>query len=245
LNIKKFLKPFFDIETLKKAPCAYRKYFRDWLAYRQLSGSEQLTLSDAYPCLFDNTRTTTFDAHYLYQTVWAFKAINQSRPPLHVDVGSHSFFVGLTSAITRVVSIDIRPLELDMTNYFPIKGTILSLPFRDSSVHSLSCLHVAEHIGLGRYGDSLDTQGTIRTMKELQRVLAKGGTLYLSLPVGRQRVCFNAHRIHSPDQILSNLPELSMQEFSGVDDRGKLRAHITPDDLKHSSYACGFFQLTK
>lgn len=245
MNIQKFLKPFLDVQKTRRAPSAYRKYLRDWLTYKHLPGSEPLTLADAYPCLYDNTQTTSFDAHYLYQTVWAFKAINQSRPHLHVDIGSHSFFVALTSAITRVLSVDIRPLVLDVTNYSPIKGDILTLPFRDSSIHSLSCLHVAEHIGLGRYGDSLDPHGTGKTMQELQRVLTKGGTLYLSLPVGKQRVCFNAHRIYSPDRIISTLPELSIQEFSGVDDRGRFRSHIRPDDLNHAVYACGLFRFTK
>lgn len=245
MNIRKFLRPFLDVQKIRKAPSAYKKYIRDWLTYKNLPGSEPLTLADAYPCLFDNTQSTAFDAHYLYQTLWAFKSIHQSRPHRHVDIGSHSFFVGLTSAITKVMSVDLRPLILDITNYSAIKGDILTLPFRDNSIHSLSCLHVAEHIGLGRYGDSLDPQGTERAMKELQRILAKGGTFYLSLPVGRQRVCFNAHRIYSPDRIISSLPELSIQEFSGVDDKGRFRSHILPDNLENEAYACGLFRFTK
>ena len=43
-------------------------------------------------------------------------------------------------------------------------------PFGDRSVPSLSCLHVVEHVGLGRYGDPLDPQGSIKAMRELQRV---------------------------------------------------------------------------
>ena len=62
---------------------------------------------------------------------------------------------------------------------------------------------MAEHIGLGRYGDPLDPLGTRKAAAELQRVLAPGGQLLFSLPVGRPRVEFNAHRVHDPHEVAS------------------------------------------
>ena len=95
-----------------------------------------------------------------------------------------------------------RPLLADLDNFDSKKGTILSMPFKDNSIPSLSCLHVAEHIGLGRYGDPLDPLGTKKTTKELSRVLVPNGNLYFSVPIGKPRLCFNAHRIHSTQQII-------------------------------------------
>ncbi len=43
------------------------------------------------------------------------------------------------------------------------------------SVESLSCKHVIEHIGLGRYGDVLDPGGDLKAISELKRALAVGG----------------------------------------------------------------------
>lgn len=60
-----------------------------------------------------------------------------------------------------------------------------------------------EHVGLGRYGDSLDPQGSVKAARELVRVLTPGGRLLLSTPVGRERVQFNAHRIFAPATVLS------------------------------------------
>jgi hypothetical protein len=54
---------------------------------------------------------------------------------------------------------------------------------------------VVEHIGLGRYGDPLDPEGTEKAMAELKRIIAPGGNLYLSVPIDDvNRTYFNAHR---------------------------------------------------
>ena len=151
----------------------------------------------------------------------------------------------MLTAITKVTFIDIRPLIVNLENFDSKPGSILALPFGDNSVPSLSCLHVAEHIGLGRYGDPLDPEGTKKATRELARVLALQGNLYFSVPVGKPRVCFNAHRIHSPQQILDYFYDLELIQFSGIDDRGNFRQAIDPGDLANASYACGLFHFTK
>ena len=42
----------------------------------------------------------------------------------------------------------------------------------------MSCLHVAEHIGLGRYGENIDINGTKNAVEELQRILVKNANLF-------------------------------------------------------------------
>ncbi|GAG00380.1 unnamed protein product, partial [marine sediment metagenome] len=108
-----------------------------------------------------------------------------------------------------------------------------------------SCLHVAEHIGLGRYGDKLNPRGTEMACIELSRVLAPEGSLYFSVPVGRERVCFNAHRIFNPKTILKYFENLKLIELSGVMDKGSLIRNIDVSKLKKSNYACGLFWFKK
>lgn len=61
-----------------------------------------------------------------------------------------------------------------------------------------------EHSGLGRYGDALDPDGDIESMKWLKTVVRKGGVLFLSVPVSRDEVCFNDYRQYGP----ARLPKL-------------------------------------
>ncbi len=151
----------------------------------------------------------------------------------------------MLSAITEMTFIDIRHLNANLKKLKSGYRSILEMPYPDNSIYSLSSLHVAEHISLGRYGDPLDPEGTIKAINELKRVLAVGGNLYFSLSVGSPRLCFNAHRIHSPEQILEYFSELKLVEFSGVDDKGNFLENIDPSELANQHYACDIFWFRK
>jgi len=229
---------------LKQFP-RYIPFFAELRRYKQMPGAETIALRDLYPCLDERSSTTAFDTHYFYQDIWAFEKILKSRAKDHVDVGSKVDYVGFLSTVTQVTFIDIRPLVTDLENLASKAGSILEMPYADGSVPSLSCLHVAEHIGLGRYGDPLDPLGTVKACRELARVLAPGGNLYFGLPIGRPRVCFNAHRIHSPDQILDYFPTLKLTEFSLVGDNGRFSRDVVPEQGRNLKYGCGLFHFTK
>jgi SAM-dependent methyltransferase len=224
---------------------AYLWYFADWKRYARMPQAEPIRLIDAYPQLHDRLGTTAVDAHYFYVNGWAMRRIVGQRPAQHVDIGSQTMFVNLLSAVLPVTFVDYRPLEAHMEGLNNRSGDILNLPFANNSLASLSCLHVAEHIGLGRYGDPLNPNGTRQACAELSRVLAQGGNLYFALPVGRPRVCFNAHRIHAPQTVLEYFPGLELIEFSGVRDDARYVERISLDELKNSEYACGMFWFRK
>lgn len=245
MSISKWIAPLFNVSQAMAGVREYRYFIKSWRQYSDMKGAEHLSLEDAYPCLYDRTHATQIDAHYFYQNIWAMRRIKECAVSEHVDVGSLASFVGLLSTIVKVIFIDIRPLEVKLSNFESRSGTLLSLPFANNSVPSISCLHVAEHIGLGRYGDPLDPLGTRKAARELTRVLAAQGHLYFSLPVGQPRVCFNAHRIHSPAQILEYFSGLKLVEFSGVTDLGEFIEDISPATLENASYACGMFHFTK
>ena len=237
----KWINPLFNVSKLLGGIPRYIDFIKDWRKYSKMEGAEPIHLMDSYPRIFDKTKTTGFDSHYFYQDIWAFKKIYESKVDNHIDVGSLVDYVGFLSAITNVIFIDIRLLEVNLKNFESKEGSILSMPFENNSVNSLSCLHVAEHIGLGRYGDPLDPFGTVKSAKELSRVLALNGNLYFSVPVGKPRLCFNAHRIHSPKTIIEYFKDLKLVELSGITDSGKFIENIDIDILENSKYACGLF----
>lgn len=242
LWIVRLLSPVVNVVNLTVFP-RYIVFFVDWYRFHHAGG--KAAILDFYPCLNDKTAATGIDAHYFYQAIWAFKKILGSNAKHHVDVGSKVDFVGLLTTITDVTFIDIRPLELKLDRYSGRKGSILALPFNDSSVSSLSSLHVIEHVGLGRYGDPIDPSGSKKACQELQRIIAPGGNLYLSLPIGKPRVCFNAHRIHTAEQILSYFSSLKLVTFSIVDDQGFFHDNVSFGNRNDLEYGCGMFHMIK
>ncbi len=221
----------------------YPGFLADLVRYRRAPGAEPWSGISIRPMLDDRTTTTSFDAHYVYQGAWALRHLAAHRPSQHVDVGSEIRWVACVAALTKVTFIDVRPFTGLLANLESRAGTVLALPFSDQEVDSLSCLHVVEHIGLGRYGDPIDPLGTRKAVAELGRVVSPGGRLYLSLPVGRPRVVFNAHRIHDPVTILDWLAEagLRLEQFAGVDDQGRFAAEAEPRQYRDHRYGCGMF----
>ncbi len=221
------------------------RYFRHWREYRKLSSGNPLAWRDAYPCLGDWVTATPFDAHYFHQGAWLARQLGHKKPPLHVDIGSSVLTMSVISAVTETVFLDYRPLQVRITNLHSVSGSITSLPFGDKGISSLSSLHVIEHIGLGRYGDPIDPQGSVKAAIELARVLAPGGRLYVSTPVGRERVCFNGHRVFHPNTVADMFKPLSLESFSVVDDAGALNRDISTSQAADLEYGCGLFVFVR
>lgn len=239
------LSPLFDPLGYPRLPRGYWRFCRDYLRYRGLAGAEPLALSDIHPCVLDRDADNPVDAHYFYQEAWAFERILEGAPGRHVDVGGRASFVGMVSRAVETTFIDIRPLPVALPGLQCTSGSVLNMPCADSSLESISCLHVAEHVGLGRYGDPLDPAGTRKAAAELHRVLAPGGRLCFALPVGRPRVMFNAHRVHVARQIVDYFRGLTLKEFSGVDDAGRFLRSRDLGALDGCDYGCGFFLFEK
>lgn len=229
----------------------YLTFLRDFYKFRRLSRTRpdlRLVWRDRYPCLTDNTGATGFDRHYVFHTAWAARVVAQNKPEKHIDISSSLYFCSILSALLPIEFYDYRPAALGLDNLRSERGDLLQLPFGDGTVRSLSCMHVVEHVGLGRYGDRLDSHGDVRAMAELKRVLAPMGNLLFVVPVGRPRVMFNAHRIYSYEQILSDFSDLTLKEFSLIPDdeaTGGLIRHADPGLVKKQNYACGCFWFQK
>lgn len=215
-----------------------------WRRFARRSGIA-VPASDLYPCLADATFKTGFDPHYFFQAAWLARKLAASRPAIHTDIASDVGMIGVLSAFVPVEFFDIRPLDAALRGLASRKGDLAGLALLSGSIRSLSCLHVLEHVGLGRYGDPLDPEGHVKAAGELSRVLADGGDLYLSVPIGRERVCFNAHRVFSVTTIRKLFSTLELSEFSLVDDSGRLMGGADGTDAGKNEYGCGMFHFVK
>lgn len=246
----------YRARALGRAPldraARWSRFVSDFVAYRRLAAAQParfaLSWRDRYPCLNDSTVATGFDRHYIYHTAWAARLVKETRPPLHVDISSSLYFCAIVSAFCPVRFYDYRPADLRLSSLETGAADLLALPFSDNSIDSLSCMHVVEHVGLGRYGDRLDPNGDLKAITELKRALARGGNLLFVVPVGRPRIMFNAHRIYAYDQIVDYLSELDLREFSLIPDSprdGGLVRNATKGMADAQAYGCGCFWFRK
>lgn len=234
-----------SLSSWPKLPLLYLNYLRDWRRFKELGGNA--SFAELVPALFDrSSNSQSGGGHYFHQDIWALRKLAEFNPSEHHDVGSRfDGFVGQATAICPVICYDIRPPGFQLPRLEFRIGSIHELPAPSSSILSLSCLHVAEHVGLGRYGDDLDPEGTEKALKELMRVLAPGGRLLFSIPVGRERVCFNAERVWHPERPLEVFNELRLGEFKAVNDRGEFLEDVRPEDLSNANYSCGLYCFSK
>lgn len=193
----------------------------------------------------DATATTGFDRHYVFHTAWAARVLSERRPAKHVDIASSLYFVSSISAYIDTHFIDFRPADLGLSGLSSSAGTLLDLPFDSKTVESLSCMHVVEHVGLGRYGDPFDYDGDLKAISELKRVLKSNGILLFVVPIGGiARIQFNAHRIYTYQQVVDMFSDLALLEFSLIPDDGAeegLIRNATAEQANQQRYGCGCF----
>lgn len=225
------------------------KFNREFNDYKKLSlkfdNRFELKWSDRWACLNDKTSQTLFDAHYVYHTAWAARKVADLKPGFHVDLSSSLYFSAITSAFVPVKFFDFRPAKLNLNNFDSDFADIKKLSFEDKSLYSLSCMHVVEHIGLGRYGDEFDPEGDLKAIKELKRVLADEGHLFFVVPIGKPKIQFNAHRIYAYNQIIDYFSDLHLHEFSLISDNGEFFTDASPELADKQKYGCGCFWYIK
>lgn len=170
---------------------------------------------------------------YFYQDGLVARWILENSPKRHVDVGSRiDGFIGHLAVFREVEVLDIRPQPHSIKNVnFHQLDLMKTLPeVWLECTDSLSCLHTIEHFGLGRYGDSIDPTGHLIGLEQLKHMVNPGGLLYLSTPIGPQRIEFNAHRIFAAETLLGWFDQdWAIERFAYIDDAGTLHEDI---DLK-------------
>lgn len=242
------LKNTLDLfSKLKKAYCNWRKdvnlkqkFYDDLAEFEtQIEKGEHTARMQLYPCLYDATGNTEMGKLYFLQDNWAFERIFKEKPKKHIDIGSHHIFVSLMSKVVPVTMVDIRPLSVTVDSLTFVKGTILELPFESKSIASLSSLCVIEHIGLGRYGDPIDPDGSVKAIAEINRVLCTGAHFYFSVPVEKEnKVYFNAHRSFSESFLFNLLDNYEVIDKMYIYDREY-------DQIQPEKFGVGCYHVVK
>ncbi len=239
-----------DIRRLVRSLRGLPRYVAGWLQFRK----EYKGQLDLLPCLYDwYEEGGATKNEYFWQDLHVARKIYIANPEKHVDIGSRiDGFVAHVASFREIEVCDIRPVtslipgvlfrQADLMN-----PTELFVEYCDS----LSCLHALEHFGLGRYGDPIDPHGYVKGLGNMARMLRPGGLFYLSVPIGKERVEFNAHRVYDPLSLvrLAAANGLLLREFAWIGSSRTLVQSASPeqdmDELSKLHYALGIFTFVK
>ena len=231
-----------------RGPIQYLLDIRTYKKKSSLKNDFPIHILDTYPRLYDRYEEAgEVPHHYFYQDIWAAKKVFASGVKEHHDIGSRlDGFIAHCLIFCDVTMLDVRPLpqkiprlSFTQTNAMDMKN------IQSQSIASISSLHAMEHFGLGRYNDPIDPEGYKKAIAEIQRVTAPLGNIYFSVPIGKERLEFNAHRIFSSKTILRLFDHCQLIEFSAINDRNEFIEPAHMEDFLLAEYSCGLFHFQK
>lgn len=177
------------------------RFIRDYFRFR----SKYKGRLNIKPCLHDwYEESGNIRNEYFWQDLLVAKDIFSSMPEKHVDIGSRiDGFIAHIASFREIEIFDIRPITAHIPGVIFKQADLMNPEYNlIDYCDSLSCLHTLEHFGLGRYGDPVDPLGFKQGFTNMASSLKKGGIFYLSVPIGIERVEFNANRVFDPHLIV-------------------------------------------
>lgn len=240
----------FDPRRMIRSIKGMPRYVSGWFSFRKGYKGRLNIL----PCLYDwYEEGGATKNEYFLQDLHVARQIHLTNPLKHVDIGSRiDGFVAHVASFREIEVFDIRPVTALIPGVIFRQADLMNPaePLADYS-DSLSCLHALEHFGLGRYGDPIDPHGYAVGLSNMAKILCQNGLFYLSVPIGKERVEFNAHRIFNPTSLVRLAAEngLSLKDFAWI---GPSRIFIQSlnvdqdmDELGKLNYSLGIFTFVK
>lgn len=230
-------------------------YFRDYKRIKKLKGDDtSFKFGRNFPILHERSEESgTMSGAYFHQDLLVAKKIFKNNPVRHVDIGSRTDgFVAHVAVFREIEIFDIRNQNSEVENIIFKQADLMNL--RDDLINycdSISSLHAIEHFGLGRYGDPIDYFGHVKAIENIYKILKNNGKFYFSVPIGEQRIEFNAHRVFGLEYLIQLLkPKFNIENFNYVDDKGNLfkNADLNAKNVQSNfncNYGCGIFELIK
>ena len=191
----------FDFLKFIKSIRGITKYINDYIKFSR----KNTTVINFKPCLTDYYEESgDIKSEYFWQDLLISQLIFKNNPKRHIDIGSRiDGFVAHVASFRSIDVFDIRPIQSQIPNVNFYQSDLMDIDFNIlNACDSLSCLHTIEHFGLGRYGDQINNNGYELGLINMTKLLLPGGIFYLSTPIGKEMIEFNANWIFNPTRII-------------------------------------------
>ena len=220
-SMSKLLKAICALQQRKIIRVAkYRKSYRTGLEIPIYSLSERSTANNNNNSSSSNSGFKRLDIHNLlvgitserlveYEFV-ARNLVSSKKQAAILDIGSGSSLLAkaigeLGKGKWQVFRIDIAESNCDARMDARMTG------FRKEVFSQVICISTIEHIGIGINSGDDDEDGDLKTVKEILRILKKGGSAIISVPYGKiKKLNYRVYDRHA----LSRLVAVDNEEFS-------------------------------
>lgn len=220
-SMSKLLKAICVLQQRKIIRVAkYRKSYRTGLEVPIYSLSESSTANNNNNNSSSNSGFKRLDIHNLlvgitserlveYEFV-ARNLVSSKKQAAILDIGSGSSLLAkaigeLGKGKWQVFRIDIAESNCDARMDARMTG------FRKEVFSQVICISTIEHIGIGINSGDDDEDGDLKTVKEILRILKKGGSAIISVPYGKiKKLNYRVYDRHA----LSRLVAVDNEEFS-------------------------------
>lgn len=220
-SMSKLLKAICALQQRKIIRVAkYRKSYRTGLEVPIYSLSESSTANNNNNNSSSDRGFKRLDIHNLlvgitserlveYEFV-ARNLVSSKKQAAILDIGSGSSLLAkaigeLGKGKWQVFRIDIAESNCDARMDARMTG------FRKEVFSQVICISTIEHIGIGINSGDDDEDGDLKTVKEILRILKKGGSAIISVPYGKiKKLNYRVYDRHA----LSRLVAVDNEEFS-------------------------------
>lgn len=220
-SMSKLLKAICALQQRKIIRVAkYRKSYRTGLEVPIYSLSESSMANNNNNSSSSNSGFKRLDIHNLlvgitserlveYEFV-ARNLVSSKKQAAILDIGSGSSLLAkaigeLGKGKWQVFRIDIAESNCDARMDARMTG------FRKEVFSQVICISTIEHIGIGISSGEEDDDGDLKTVKEILRILKKGGSAIISVPYGKiKKLNYRVYDRHA----LSRLVAVDNEEFS-------------------------------
>jgi hypothetical protein len=159
-------------------------------------------------------------SHYPETDNWFYESLNKYdiRDKKMLIIGSEEpYYEGI--AISRGSSVTMVEYQ-KVTSSHPNLSTLTVEEFEKEELEYDGAISISsvEHSGLGRYGDPLDPDGDLKAMEFLHKKLKTGGLLFLAVPIGKDQILWNIHRVYGRERFPLLIKGFEILETFGLID---------------------------